>query len=146
MASRGEHLNHDCAMRRWFQFKLRTLLLATALTCACLGGWQIYSAHFAEFVEAETAEVGQPIRLTGRFSIKNGADSERFLIGVTPAGVPSLKPTKYVADRGRFGLYRFSETATNWGQSRWTEPGEYDLHVLLPNGGRYFSGHVSVKP
>lgn len=134
-------------MSRRLQFSLRALLVITALACACLGGRQIYFAHFAEFVKAESAFVGQPIRLNGRFSLKNGAHWERYEIGVTTAGGTAMKETaKYRAERSRFGLYHFSEAATYLGQTRWMEAGEYDMHVLLPNGGRFFSGHVSVRP
>ena len=137
---------YDAPMSRRFQFSLKTLLAATAFVSACFGGWQIYRAHFAEFVKAETSLVGQPIRLSGRFSLKGAPDSTRFHIGVTRAGGKTLKGArKYEAERGRFGSYQFAEQATFLNQPRWTEPGEFDLYVLLPDG-HYVAGRVSVKP
>lgn len=133
-------------MSRRFQFSLNTLIVATAFASVCLGGWHIYRAHFAEFIKAETSVVGQPIRLSGRFSLKGAPDSTRFHIGVTPAGAKTIKESiKYHTERGRFGSYQFTEPATYLNQSRWTEPGEFDLYVLLPDG-RYVAGRVSVKP
>ncbi len=73
-------------------------------------------------------------------------DSGRFEIGVTRAGSTTVKgATKYYAERGSFGTYQFTEAASYLGQPRWTQPGECDLYVLLPDG-HYVRGSVSVKP
>ncbi len=111
-------------MTRRFQFSVRALLWATGLICICLGVRQIYIVHFAEVIAAESAKVGQPIRLTGRFSLKDGPGYERFYIAVCAAGATSVtESTECHAERGRFGLYRFSEAATYLDQPRWTKPG-----------------------
>ena len=121
-------------------------MAATAFAAACLGGWRIYTAHFAEFVKAETARVGQRIRLSGRFSLKGGPDSTSFSIGVALAGSKAVKGSrKCYAERDRFGRYRFTEPATYLNQAGWTEPGDFDLYLFLPDG-RYIAGRVSVKP
>lgn len=123
-------------------------MAATAIASVCLGGWQTYTAHFASFVKAETALVGQPIRLSGRFSLKGSPDSTRFQIGVTGAGskrVEGASTSSYQAERSRFGIYHFTEPATYLNQPRWTEAGEFDLYMFLPDG-HYVAGRVSVKP
>ncbi|HEX5446605.1 MAG TPA: hypothetical protein VFW87_22495 [Pirellulales bacterium] len=137
-------------MIRRFQFSLRGLLLAIFLVCLGLSAWRIYAGNFATCVVAETARVGQPIRLKGRFSLKNGADSERFEIDVQPF-VGGRRPmicyetSKWRALRNWGGVYRFAVPATCSGQSCWTKPGEYALTVLLPDG-HYIAGRVSVRP
>jgi hypothetical protein len=136
-------------MHRRFQFSLRTLLATIGLASVCLGAWRIYAAHFASLVEAETARVGQPIVLRGRFFLKQGTDSADFQVAAVPwqGGAPTVVTgaTTCRAQRDFFGIYRFSEPAMCSNASHWTEPGDFGLYAFLPDG-RYIAGHVSVKP
>jgi hypothetical protein len=135
-------------MSRRFQFGLRGLLANIAIGSILLGGWQIYVAHFATYVEAATTHVGQPIILRGRFSLEDGARSAKFQLAAIRPGITSTRSTECTdcwAERHRFGIYTFSGPAMCLNQSRWTQPGGFDLLVYLPDG-RYIKGHVTVEP
>jgi len=51
-------------MARRFQFSLKSLMAAVAVICLGLGGWHLL---FRQYVEADPAVVGQPIKIHGRF-------------------------------------------------------------------------------
>lgn len=82
----GRHSGYNAAMTLRFQFSLRALMAAVAIAALCLGAWQGYKARIAEFVRAESAQVGQPIVLSGRFWLQDEAASGRFEIGVDSRG------------------------------------------------------------
>lgn len=69
--------------RRWFQFRLRTLLGLVVLVCLVLGGWQLYWTYFGPFVQAEPAAVGQPIKIRGRFFDFRGLKSTVYTVKIS---------------------------------------------------------------
>jgi hypothetical protein len=145
-----QRLDQDAAMTRRFQFSLRALLFSIALASIGLGAWRSYTAHFASYVMPVTARVGQPIIVRGQFYLKDGADSTDFEIGVAPwlgshTSMRLAAFSKCRAERTGIGVYRFSEPATCPNQSLWTEPGEFGLYLMLPDG-RYIAGRAQVKP
>jgi len=52
--------------RRWYQFSLKSLMAAVVVICLGLGGWHLLWTK-GQYVEAEPAVVGQPIKIRGRF-------------------------------------------------------------------------------
>ena len=131
-----------------FQFSLKALFVAVAIASVCLGCWQIYVGHFATYVEAATSRVGQPVLLKGRFCLKGGAHSIKFQLAAVHAGRASTSSTECTdcrAERHPFGVYTFSGPAMCLNRSRWTQPGEFDLLVYLPDG-RYIKGHATIEP
>lgn len=69
--------------RRWFQFRLRTLLAAVVALCFALGSWQLYWTYFGPYVEAEPTAVGRPIKVRGRFFDFRGPDSTVYSVYVS---------------------------------------------------------------
>ena len=131
-----------------FQFGIRSLLAVVTLASLGLGGWHVYTQHFAQCVFAQTLRVGQPIILHGRFFLKHGADSESFELAVAPY-VGGRRPTstsessKSRAERNWCGAYRFTAAATCSGDVRWAAPGRYLLVIYLRDG-HYVAGSVTV--
>ncbi len=66
--------------RRWFQFRLKTLLALVASFCVALGVWQAYWTHFASYVKAGPVRGGEPIHVRGQFVQFNGHESTLFVI------------------------------------------------------------------
>jgi hypothetical protein len=73
--------------RRWFQFSLRSLMAAVVVNCLGLGGWHLL-LKYGQYVEAEPAVVGQPIKIRGRFLDFGGQPSDpddgRYTLTVYP--------------------------------------------------------------
>jgi hypothetical protein len=80
----GRHSGYNATMTLRFQFSLRALMAAVAIAALCLGAWQGYKARIAEFVRAESAQVGQPIRLSRRF---RRSRARRFLVAILAISV-----------------------------------------------------------
>jgi len=129
-------------MARRFQFRLKSLMAAVVVICLGLGGWQLLMT-FGQYVEAEPAVVGQPIKIHGRF----------FYFGEkkTEYGHPYdlvLKRSS-VSGNGEYGK------ACGW-RSGWRrydlqmklspvdEPGEYML-TLTPYACRPIHGKLIVR-
>jgi hypothetical protein len=52
--------------RHWFQFSLKSLMAVVVLICLGLGGWHLLWTK-GQYVIAEPAVVGQPIKIHGSF-------------------------------------------------------------------------------
>lgn len=117
--------------RRWFQFRLRTLLGFLVLLCIMLGGWSLYWTFFGPVVKAAPAVAGSPILVEGRFLDFLGSDSTVFIVQVTR---PMKDGRPLICQSGsgratRSGLWSYDFEA-ELGPIR--EPGDYDL-VLRPS-------------
>jgi hypothetical protein len=67
--------------RRWYQFNLKSLMAVVVLICLGLGGGHLLFVY-GQYVEAEPAVVGQPIKIRGKFFHFGGKDP------AYPAGLP----------------------------------------------------------
>jgi hypothetical protein len=130
--------------RRWFQFRLRSLMAFVVVICLGLGGWDLLMTY-GQYVEAEPAVVGQPIKVHGRFFHLFGRD----------------RPGHYwfeVLKDGRFAGYRQRAYASHVGFGRFDfvteidtqnvlthKVGEYTLR-LTPRGRSPIHGMLVVRP
>lgn len=112
--------------RRWLQFRLRTLLILVVLFCLGLGGWQIYSTHFASYLLAEPVRVGESICIRGRLLDIKGESS---IIGTAKVSLPDARAKK------GWIIYQ-SGSARLEKAGRWTYDIECDLQGV-PKGGEY---------
>jgi hypothetical protein len=70
-------------LRRWLQFRLKTLLFGVVTICLLLGAWHLYAVYFGPYVAAGPAVVGEPFMVRGRWVDFLGFDSEVFVVQVS---------------------------------------------------------------
>lgn len=114
--------------RRWFQFRLRTLLGFSVLLCIVLGAWSLYWTYFGPVVKAAPVIAGKPILVEGRFLDFLGSDSTVFVVQATR---PMKDGRPLVCQSGggrvtRSGLWSY-DFQVELAPIR--EPGEYDLEL-----------------
>jgi hypothetical protein len=117
--------------RRWFQFRLRTLLGFLVLLCILLGAWSLYWTYFGPIVKAAPVIAGKPILVEGRFLDFLGPDSTVFIVQVTRP-MKDGRPLICQSGSGRVarsGLWSY-DFEVELAPIR--EPGDYDL-VLRPS-------------
>ena len=125
--------------RRWFQFRLRSLLGLVFVICLGLGGWHLLFVY-GQYVEAEPAVVGQPIKVHGRFF---GRD-ERYYLAASPVDEPTFSGRCF-----GIGWYGEAESVGWWmyefeGNLSPLDSGEYTLS-LTPEGGSPILGRFVVR-
>lgn len=109
--------------------RLVVLLLLLIALCGTLGGWHVYSTHFAPYVEAaEPAVEGEPLLIRGGYVDFLGFDEENFALDVSevhPDGRRVLsRSANGRADRRGLWNYDFEVTLDGVAKS-----GEYDIEV-----------------
>jgi hypothetical protein len=135
--------NPATARRRWSQYSLRSLMAMVAVICLGLGGWHLL-LKYGQYVEAEPAVVGQPIKIRGRFFHVGGANDAgnwRYKLTVYPtfASGPSMVAygnTKYVG----WWSYEIDDPQFDAEGS----PGEFTM-TLTPEGGSPIRGTLVVR-
>jgi len=119
-------------------------MAAVVLICLGLGGWHLLLKH-GQFVEAEPAVVGQPIKIHGRFfRIFGGDDSGRYYLAAAPVDDPTFS--------GRcigIGWYGEAEHVGCWmyefeGNLSPLDSGEFKMR-LAPEGGSPILGSFVVR-
>jgi len=161
------------ALRRWFQFRLKSLMAFVVVICIGLGGWHLLMTY-GQWVEAEPAVVGQPIKIRGRFFhlgrpgtvycgisisgndhvIETGAHAEYagFCRCTIDCDLDMLlrDPFSYkfavsLLDASEVDLEEYLHKPTKFKSTEFIGPGDYTLK-LTPNGGSPIHGTVVVHP
>jgi len=111
---------------RWrrFQFRLRTLLVLIVVICIALGSWHLYWNYFGPYIEAESATVGQPIKIRGRFFDFRGPLSAVYVVKISQP-MADGRPLIYQSGSGR-------TVRSGW----WAYDVEIELHPVR-QAGRY---------
>jgi hypothetical protein len=126
--------------RRWFQYSLKSLMAAVVLICLGLGGWHLLF-KYGQYVEAESAVVGQPIKIRGRFFHFFASEDDRgyyhFEALIQDGSGACLVKSGYGIDVG-WWQFKFE---TDFKLKR---PGEYAL-TLTPKGGTPILGRFEVR-
>lgn len=130
--------------RRWFQFRLRTLLALVVLVCLVLGGWQLYWTYFGPYVQAEPVKVGQPIKVRGRFFDFRGADSTVFTVKLSKPRADG-RPVIYQSGGGRTLRRGWWVYDVEIELAPLRKPGDYDVE-LHPLTKAVFAAHKSKQP
>ncbi|HEV7221876.1 MAG TPA: hypothetical protein VGN42_04195 [Pirellulales bacterium] len=109
---------------RRFQFRLRTLLVLIVVICIALGSWHLYWNYFGPYIEAESATVGQPIKIRGRFFDFRGPLSTVYVVNISQP-MADGRPLIYQSGGGR-------TVRSGW----WAYDVEIELHPVR-KAGRY---------
>jgi hypothetical protein len=126
--------------RRWYQFNLKSLMAIVVVICLGLGGWHLLFTY-GQYVEAEPAVVGQPIKIRGRFFHFGGEATRKYNLDVFECCSNSqnghlVRGTAHQIGLGRYEL-EFEMDPVN-------EPTEFTLE-LRPKGGSPISGNFVVR-
>jgi hypothetical protein len=125
---------------RWTQFSLRSLLGLVVVICLGLGGWHLLFVY-GQYVEAEPAVVGQPVKIHGRFFRLFGGDEYgRYELEIRSGGLLDFYSDSLARSSG-WGRY---DIETSLDPNYFDEPGEYAL-TLTPEGGTPISGNFVVR-
>jgi hypothetical protein len=119
------------------------MLGVVAVICLGLGGWHLFLRH-GQYIEAEPAVVGQPIKIHGRFFHFGRCDSDFCVIHVFRQGAESdLMNFQARIKNGGFGRYDV-EFVMDWVGVRF-DPGSFGLK-LMPDGHPPIHGKFTVRP
>lgn len=129
------------AQRRWFQFSLKTLMAAVVLICLGLGGWHLFWTY-GQWIEAEPAVVGQPIKIRGRFfhfGRANEVGGWRYELDVFPSDCGNWGRKLGFAQSVGWCLYEIEAKYVPF-----RSPGEITM-TLTPEGGSAIRGSFVVR-
>jgi hypothetical protein len=128
--------------RRWFQFSLRSLLGLVVVICLTLGGWHLLMTY-GQWVEAEPAVVGQPIKIHGRFfHFFAGEHSGRYELLIARRWNSTMRSWGFETTARQLSWWRYDVEYT---LDLVDKPTDFSL-TLVPNGGSPIRGTVVVHP
>ena len=129
--------------RRWFQFSLKSLMATVVVICLGLGGWHLLWTK-GQYVEAEPAVVGQPIKIHGSFFqfFATGKYRGYYRLLVLRDGETHRYSEQMCAKD--VGWFRY-EVEREIGKGHRFDPTDYTM-TLAPHGGRPINGKFVVRP
>jgi hypothetical protein len=115
-------------MRRWLQFRLRTLLVLTAIMCLGLGCWRLCLAYFGPYVEARPTTSGEAAQVRGRILWFHGSKlkgAKVTVLRVLPDGKSEIYQQRRVPAQ-ELGWWSYEVAAT---LDPISKPGSYRLEL-----------------